>query len=77
MQLPFIDVEAAFVWKCPRCQRRNIVKRVLAELNFEQKQKFMLDHGIEFEPGEFFVLPKRTNCRGCRSEFRIRPPEDE
>lgn len=67
-----VELHSAFQWDCDECGCENFCRGVTAELNEEDKQHMIEDHGVDPEycgTGDWMLAPETVKCDHCGAEF--------
>ncbi len=73
-----VNLEQAFVWSCPKCQKRNFLESSTLELSGEAREEaYRLLKDLEpwqelpedWAHFEMCSAPKHVTCEGCRTSY--------
>lgn len=65
-----VTLQDAWMWTCPRCERRHFTAAVVTTLTDEQTRALIGD-GADLEElaGEFVTAPEMVSCRACGNVY--------
>ena len=74
----FVVLRPAFVWNCPRCDRQHFLEAIPAELNFEERQELIEEHGVDPSSlTSFLTSSEHVECVNCGSDFLVHATRED
>jgi hypothetical protein len=72
-----IQLETAFMWRCPNCRNRNFAAAVDRELTEEEEGALIAQYGnLGGEDFELVGAPAIVTCSKCESKYKTYDKED-
>ena len=65
-----VELETAFMWRCPDCRTRNFEAAVDRELTDEEKAALISQYGNGDDDFELVGAPEIVHCEKCGMKFR-------
>ena len=66
-----IQLETAFMWRCPNCRNRNFAAAVDRELTEDEEAALIAEYGsLGGEDFELVGAPQIVTCKKCKTKYK-------